>query len=181
MPLICQALEGIVKNCDNNTGGIYGVWITPHDNIATVVENTTFPAYQVTAITLVGLIPVLFENYFVRRNTSSYTEELSTDLINGSSFNTQTINLMFQRREAAKSNSLKILASGQQYLDVVILDANGRYWYFPFMQMTASGEGSGQARADGSKYQVTLVAENEFPALEVILPLPIDYTNLGLV
>ena len=47
--------------------------------------------------------------------------------------------------------------------------------------MTATGEGSGTARADGSKYTVTLVAENENIALEVVLPLPADYTALGLV
>ena len=48
-------------------------------------------------------------------------------------------------------------------------DANGKYWYFPYMQLSASGEGSGTARADGSKYSVTLVAENEFLAYEVTM------------
>jgi hypothetical protein len=37
------------------------------------------------------------------------------------------------------------------------------------MQLSASGEGSGTARADGSKYSVTLVAENEFLAYEVTM------------
>jgi hypothetical protein len=180
MPLTCTALEGIVKNCDNNSGGIYGIWFTPQDNIATVTENTVYPAYQITAITLTAPL-VLFENFFVRRNTSNYTEETAVDLINGSTFVTQTINAVFHRREAAKSNALKILGSGQQYLAAVVLDANGKYWYFPFMQLTATGEGSGTARADGSKYTVTTVAENENLAVEVILPTAGDYTALGLV
>lgn len=181
MPITCTALEGIVKSCDNNSGGIYGVWITPHDNVASITENITWPNYEITNVTLAGPPSVLFENYFVRRNTSNYTEEMAADLVNGSSFVTQTINLVFHRREAAKSNSLKILASGQQYLDVVVLDANGRYWYFPYMQMTASGEGSGTARADGSRYTVTLVAENEFTALELLPELPQTYATLGIV
>jgi len=33
--------------------------------------------------------------------------------------------------------------------------------------LTASGEGSGTARADGSKYSVTLLAENEFLAYQM--------------
>ena len=179
MPL-CTALEGIQKSCDNNSGGIYQVWFIPQEQIATVTSNTTYPAYQVTAITLSPVTPV-FEGYFIRRNTSNYTEEQAADLINGSTFVTQTLNLVFHRREMAKSHALKILASGQQYLAAVVLDANGLYWYFPYLQMTATGEGSGVARADGSKYTVTLVAENEFLAYEVNLGSAGAYTTLGLV
>ena len=177
----CTALEGIQKSCDNNSGGIYQVWFIPQDNINVVTTVTTYPNYEVTAISVTPLLTV-FDSYFIRRNTSNYTEEQAADLINGSTFVTQTINLVFHRREAAKSNALKILASGQQYLAAVVLDANGRYWYMPYMQLTATGEGSGTARADGSKYTVTLVAENEFLALEVILSGgAAAYTALGLV
>jgi hypothetical protein len=35
------------------------------------------------------------------------------------------------------------------------------------MQLTGAAEGSGTARADGSKYSVTLTAENEFLSYEV--------------
>ena len=177
----CLSLESIQKSCDNNSGGIYQVWFIPQDNIDVVTSNTTYPAYEVTAITVNPLLTT-FDSYFIRRNTSNYTEEQAADLINGSTFVTQTLNLVFHRREAAKSNSLKILASGQQYLAAVVLDANGKYWYFPYMQLTATGEGSGTARADGSKYTVTMVAENESLALEVILigGVP-SYTALGLV
>jgi hypothetical protein len=183
MPNLCTALEGIQKSCENNSGGIYQVWFVPQDSIDVVTTSITYPNYQVTAITLNPAAPTLqFDNYFIRRNTSNYTEEQAADLINGSTFVTQTINLVFHRREAAKSNALKILASGQQYLSGVVLDANGKYWYFPYLQLTATGEGSGVARADGSKYTVTLVAENESLALEVILTGGLAaYTTLGLV
>ena len=178
---ICTALEGIQKSCDNNSGGIYQVWFIPQDNINVVTTSIAYPNYEVTAITVTPVLTV-FDSYFIRRNTSNYTEEQAADLINGSTFVTQTINLVFHRREAAKSNALKILASGQQYLAAVVLDANGRYWYMPYMQLTATGEGSGTARADGSKYTVTMVAENEFLALEVILTGGVPaYTALGLV
>ena len=177
----CTALEGIQKSCDNNSGGIYQVWFIPQDNINVVTANITYPNYEVTAITVTPALTI-FDSYFIRRNTSNYTEEQAADLINGSTFVTQTINLVFHRREAAKSNALKILASGQQYLAGVVLDANGKYWYFPYLQLTATGEGSGTARADGSKYTVTLVAENESLALEVILTGGVPaYTALGLI
>ena len=87
--------------------------------------------------------------------------------MNGSSYYTQTISLLFHRRDQSKSQAIKVLGAGQQYLNVIVLDANGKYWYFPFMQLTAAGEGSGVSRADGSKYSISLVAENEFLAYEV--------------
>jgi hypothetical protein len=164
----CQALENIVKSCLNNSGGIYGIWINQQDEILSITpaDPSAGAGWTITAITL-QTAPVLFENYYVRRNTSNYTEDSTIDLVNGSSFVTQTINLMFHRREAAKSRAIKILGAGQQYLTAIVLDANGKYWYFPYLQVSATGEGSGTARADGSKYSVTLVAENEYLAYEV--------------
>ena len=169
MPATCQALEGILKSCDSNTGGIYGIWITPQDNIASItpVDPSAVAGWEITGITLAPPGTTLFENYYIRRNTSSFTEEAAIDLINGSSFVTATINLMFQRREADKSRSIKILGSGQQYLAAIVLDANGIYWYFPYLQVTGVAEGSGTARADGSKYAVTLLSENEYLAYTI--------------
>ena len=170
MPTTCAALEGILKSCDNNTGGIYGIWITPQDNITAItpLDPSAVPGgWEVTGITLAAPGTTLFENYYIRRNTSSFTEEAAIDLINGSSFVTATISLMFQRREADKSRSIKILGSGQQYLAAIVLDANGIYWYFPYLQVTGVAEGSGTARADGSKYAVTLLSENEYLAYTI--------------
>jgi hypothetical protein len=166
--MACQALEAILKSCDNNSGGIYGIWINQQDEIASITptDPSLGTGWQITAITLQTL-PVLFENYYIRRNTSNFTEDSTIDLVNGSSFVTQTINLMFHRREADKSRAIKILGAGQQYLVAIVLDANGKYWYFPYLQVSATGEGSGTARADGSKYSVTLVAENEYLAYEI--------------
>ena len=165
----CQALEAILKSCDNNSGGIYGIWINQQDEIASIspTDPSLGTLWDITAITLAGT--VLFENFYIRRNTSSFTEEAAIDLVNGSSFVTQTIALMFHRREADKSRAIKILGSGQQYLTAIILDANGKYWYFPYLQVSAVAEGSGTARADGSKYAVTLIAENEYLAYEVTM------------
>jgi hypothetical protein len=172
MPATCQALEAIVKSCDNNSGGIYGIWINQQDEIASITpaDPSAGIGWSITGITLTGT--TLFENFYIRRNTSSFTEEAAIDLINGSSFVTSTISLMFQRREAAKSRSIKILGSGQQYLTAIVLDANGLYWYFPYLQVTGVAEGSGTARADGSKYAVTLLGENEYLAYEVNMTAP---------
>lgn len=162
----CEALEGIVKSCDNNSGGIYKVWINQQDNITGISLDNVL-TWTIDQITLNDPLNVYTE-FEIRRNTGSYTEEAAIDLVNGSSYYTQTITLMFHRRDQSKSQAIKVLGAGQQYLNVIVQDANGKYWFFPYMQLTGAAEGSGTARADGSKYSVTLTAENEFLAYEVL-------------
>lgn len=156
----CEALQNIAKSCDNNTGGIRKVWINQQEGVtATTVAQD---AWIVSAITSTP-----FATFEINRNTGNYTEDTAVDLINGSSFVTQTITLMFNRRDKEKSEAIHVLGAGQQYLAAVVLDANGKYWYFENLQLTATGEGSGTARADGSKYSVTLLAESDHLAYEI--------------
>ena len=157
----CEALQSIQKNCSNNIGGIKNVWVNQLSEISGVTVSGG--AWIVSAIT-VGDPCVPFA---INRNTGNYTEDTAVDLINGSSFVTQTITLMFNRRDKDKSEAINVLGSGQQYLAVFIQDSNDKYWYFENVQLTATGEGSGTARADGSKYSVTLLAEADHLAYEV--------------
>ena len=156
----CEALQNIAKSCDNNTGGIRQVWINQQEG----VTSTTVAggAWIVSAITATP-----FATFEINRNTGNYTEDTAVDLINGSTFVTQTITLMFNRRDKEKSEAIHVLGAGQQYLAAVVKDANGKYWYFENLQLTATGEGSGTGRADGSKYSVTLLAESDHLAYEI--------------
>jgi hypothetical protein len=162
--MACEALETIVKSCDNNSGGIEKIWINQQDNIDTATVPTG--TWEIDDINLVAGAPD-YTAFEIRRNTGSYTEDAAIDLVNGSSYVTATINLMFHRRDQDKSQAIKILGAGQQYLNAIVKDMNGKYWYFPFLQLSAVGEGSGTTRADGSKYSVTLIAENDFLAYEI--------------
>jgi hypothetical protein len=161
--MACATLQEILKGCDNNSGGIYTLLINQQDNVGNPTTDTTGTNWIVTAIPHTE--PFVAMEF--KRNTGNFTEDGTIDLVNGSSYVTQTINLMFHRRDQEKSKAIKILGAGQQYLTAVVGDANGKFWYFPFLQVTAYGEGSGTARADGSKYSLTLVAENPELAYEV--------------
>lgn len=162
--MACENLESIVKSCDNNSGGIFKVYINQQDNIDDIVVPTG--TWEISDINII-VGGDLYTEFEIRRNTGSYTEDAAIDLVNGSSYVTATITLMFHRRDQAKSQAIKVLGAGQQYLNAIIEDANGKFWYFPYLQLSAVGEGSGTARADGSKYSVTLIGENDFLAYEV--------------
>lgn len=160
--MACTIIETITKGCDNNQGGIQAVYIQAQTEV-TIPVTVNATNWEVTGITTASL----FEPFEFNRNTGSYTEEAAIDLVNGSSFVTQTITLMFHRREAAKSRAIKILGEGQRDLCVIVKDMNGKYWWFENVQVTGFAEGSGTAKADGSKYSVTLTAESEFLAYEI--------------
>jgi len=157
----CEALISIEKPCDSNTGGIRTVWICQQENVT--AATVSGGAWTVSTLTLTANANV----YAINRNTGNYTEETAQDLLSGSTVVTQTITLMFNRRDKDKSEAIHVLGSGQQYLAVFVLDANGKYWYFENVQLTATGEGSGTSRQDGSKYSITLLAEADHLAYEV--------------
>lgn len=153
----CASLTGISKSCDNNMGGIRGVWIFDMEDVETLTPNTT--TWTIDELTLTGSPSTLPVGFEFTRNSSNYTEENPIDLVNGSSYITATLNLVFSRREATKSKSIKILGEGQRYLGALVLDSNGIYWLFTELQLSNVAEGSGTAKADGSKYAVTLMGE----------------------
>ena len=150
----CTTLTGIAKGCSANLGGITAIWIADQEDVASVTEA----AGVISAITME--VATYFEGFDFRRNTGNFVEDMAQDLVNGSGFVTATVSLMFHRREATKSQSIQILAEGQRDLALLVKDANDVVWYFPQAQLTAVGEGSGTAKADGSKYSLTFVAEN---------------------
>jgi hypothetical protein len=156
----CEILQTIEKPCDNNIGGIRKVWMCKQDNVGTLVFTGNWE---------ISTLPLTIDTiaFAINRNTGNYTEETSQDLLTGSQLVTQTITLMFNRRDKAKSEAIHVLGSGQEYLAVFIEDANGLYWYFEDVQLTATGEGSGTQRNEGSKYSITLVAESDHLAYEI--------------
>lgn len=149
----CTTITSITKSCDNNIGGIRQVWLWDMEDVTSITASASNWTYDELSL---SDLPVGYE--FIR-NSSNYTEDANIDLVNGSSFVTGTLNLVFSRREASKSQSIKVLGEGQRYLGALVLDSNGIYWVFNDLQLSASGEGSGTAKADGSKYTVTLLGE----------------------
>lgn len=169
MPTLgCSTLTSILKSCDNNMGGIRQIWLWDMEDIDPTVNVFNAATGIWTAYTIGIAAPLPPTTYEFTRNSSNYMEEGTIDLVAGSSYIKATITLNFARREAAKSVSLKLMGDGQRYLGALVLDSNGLYWLFEDLQLSATGEGSGTARADGSKYSVTFIGETANYAGEVL-------------
>jgi hypothetical protein len=149
-------LTSILKGCDNNAGGLTNIYLAPAEQL----ESTTLVAGEVTAISMTA--SAQFVEFSVNKNSASYVEEAGIDLTAGSTFYTTTLTLTIPRREVAKRQSIALIAAGQRNLAIIIRDANGLYWfmgYAEYANLTGLGEGSGAAKADGSKYALTFLAE----------------------
>lgn len=157
----CVSLEEIAQECERNSGGLFELYLGLQDSIVSITEDEA--THTVTAMTIDE--PAVSLN--IKRKTSNYVEDYQNEFVNGSLVVTATITAMVHRRDAAKSRAIKIMGAGQRYLYALAKDANGKYWYFKFTQLQSVGEGSGQERADGSKYSLVFIAENDDFAYEV--------------
>ena len=158
----CTTLEEIALGCHRNSGGMFKFYAGDMEDISAITENAS--TWMVSAMT-VSVAPV---DITIKRKTSNYTEVETQDLGGAGSVEVvQTVNLMIPRREAAKSRALNIMGSGQRYLYGIVKDANGKYWYIPYLQLSSTGEGSGTERKDGSKYSVVLLADSDHLAYEI--------------
>lgn len=155
--MACNILSCIQKGCENNAGGLRKFYVADAESITGItVSNGT-----VTAIGLSGGTPAFYEFEF-NKNSAQYIETGNIDLTNGSTFYTVETTLNIARRDVDKRNSISLLGAGQRDLVVVVLDANGIYWLqglTNYANLTAVGEGSGLAKADGSKYSLSLTSE----------------------
>jgi hypothetical protein len=158
----CNNLIGIPYGCNDDigVGGISRALVFDMSDIDQEVFQTSPTASNAGFVTTLTLATAsVAEEYIFKRNTANHTTTPNIDLINGSTFYTQVVNLMFSKRMASKSVSLQLLAEGQRYLGLVYQDANGLWWYVRDLQLTGGDETSGQAKADNSKYEVVLTAE----------------------
>jgi hypothetical protein len=160
----CSSLNSISRSCDGNIGGIKKVYLWDIEDQITYTPNGT--TWQLSALAVTGGSAGIKEFQFTRES-SNYTEELASDLVNGSTTWSATLNLMFTRREALKSKAVKVMADGQRYLGALVEDNNGLFWVFQDLQITTSGEGSGTTKEDGSKYSVALLGKTGLPAYEI--------------
>lgn len=156
-------ISSIPKDCDTtNIGGIKKLYLIPAD----LVSGITMTNGLVTAIgTLSG---ANFSEYAITKNSGNYVTAGAADLAAGSTLFPITVTVTIPKREAVKRNAIMQIAAGQRDLYLITLDANGLYnliGYENQANLTATAGGSGTAKAEGSNYVLTFLAEE--PQLEV--------------
>ena len=154
----CESLTGgISKGCGNNMGGVSAIYVTELSNITGYTQS----GGTVSSINMTGS----FYEFEFNRNTSLFEENQPINIENGSAYYEQRVTLVIPKRDVEKRNILKTLA--QKELAIIVRDGNDILWLIGEDNgalLTESTSGSGQAKADGSKYSLVFVAEELEPA-----------------
>ena len=159
-----QTLNGIIKDCLANRGGIVEAYIA---NFADV-ESTAVTGGKITAIAMAGTAK--FHRYQFRKETGSLSSNYTIDQATGANYVVSDLVLVFNRMETTKRVEIAALALGE--LAVIVKDGNGAYWYLGREEgVTASaGDGlTGTARGDRNGYSITLQDVSSEMPLEVFV------------
>ncbi len=104
------------------------------------------------------------------KNVCNFTETVSVDMANGTTFFNQVVTMVLSRRETTKRTFIEKLVEGQKQLSVVVLDTNGIYWLFGLAEgsyVTGIEGGTGTAKADMNGYTVTFTSMEPEQAYEL--------------
>lgn len=158
MAINCGALSSITRDCSNALGGIdQKIYINDSENVD--YDGATFSTGEITAISL-GTASVSFEVVEFRKNLATLNEDYANNP-DGAVVFEQTLVLPIHGRDASKSHKISVMASGQRELDIIVPQNDGGYVYLRQATLTTVGDGTGAAKADGSKYTLTFTAQSE--------------------
>ena len=148
-----QVLNGIAADCQTNVGGVREVYIANYSDVTAIELDDS--SNMIKTITMAD--SAKFKKYAFKKNTSSMTSTLNVDPANGVNFVQTDLALVFAKQETVKRMEIAKLSLGE--LRVIVLDANGKYWFLgqeEFVSATAGTAETGVNRTDGNKYMITL-------------------------
>ena len=148
-----QTLNGIAADCQTNVGGVREVYIANYSDVTAIEVDDS--SNMIKTITMAD--SAKFKKYAFKKNTSSMTSTLNVDPANGVNFVQTDLSLVFAKQETVKRMEIAKLSLGE--LRVIVLDANGKYWFLgqeEFVSATAGTAETGVNRTDGNKYTITL-------------------------
>jgi len=163
----CDITSGFSLGCRDNTGGIANLYILS-GSITSVVDASE------------GLIETIsgsgeFYKFELFRQTSDFTEAITSTPENGTVFYEQTLNAVFFKLQSATRNQVKVLAQNPN-LKVVVetnngtVDGIGRYWLLGEdrgMQLLSGTGATGTAFGDLNGYSLTFTGQEPNPASEI--------------
>ena len=148
-----QVLNGIAADCQTNVGGVREVYIANYSDVTAIEVDDS--SNMIKTITMADTAK--FKKYAFKKNTSSMTSTLNVDPANGVNFVQTDLALVFAKQETVKRMEIAKLSLGE--LRVIVLDANGKYWFLgqeEFVSATAGTAETGTNRTDGNRYSITL-------------------------
>jgi hypothetical protein len=157
----CALTQSIDLGCKESAGGIRKIYVTELAN-----KNTISPTGDITVFTLDA--GKQFWTYDLRDESSSFTQNVNANNINGTLFYEQVVTFSLDNLSTAKTTELFNLAKND--VMVIIQDENDNYWLAGEIKgcyTTAGTVQTGQAKGDLAGYTMTLTGKEKNPARAV--------------
>ena len=133
-----QVLNGIAADCQTNVGGVREVYIANYSDVTAVTLDET--SNMIKTITMADTAKL--KKYAFKKNTSSMTSTLNVDPANGINFVQTDLSLIFAKQETVKRMEIAKLSLGE--LRVIVLDANGKYWFLGKEEFVSATAGTAE-------------------------------------
>ena len=145
-------LAGLNTTCkETSFGGIKEVLVALYDDISgTSVDSGT------SLLTVTMASGKKFKQYKLLKSTGGLTSTLNTSETSTSYF-TNEVTLQFMKMETSKR--IEIMSLMMAACAVIVLDANGKYWYLGkdnYVECSAGTATTGTASSDANHYELTL-------------------------
>lgn len=160
--MACALTQDMNLDCRDAIGGLKVVYFIETSNISSYTDASGV----VTAITKVT--GKIFRKYALIRDTSNFTDVLTTSEQNGTVFAAETLEIIINKMQANTRNEIMLLA--RTNLTAVVGDNSGKYFLLgrEFGLVLATGTGaSGTAWGDRNGYTLSFAGNERELAYEV--------------
>jgi len=163
----CDIIAGFSLGCRDNSGGIKNLYILS----GSIDTLTTASEGLINGITGSGE----FFKFELFRQTSDYTETITSTPENGTIFYEQAVNAVFFKLQSSTRNQMRVLAKNPN-LKVIVetnngsTDGVGKFFYLGQengLQLTGGTGATGTAFGDLNGYTLNFVGQEPEPASEV--------------
>ena len=163
----CDITSGFTLGCRDNTGGIRNLYILS----GSVDSLTGEDVGLITEISGSGV----FYKFELFRQTSDYSEAISSTPENGTVFYEQTVNAVFFKLQSSTRNQVRVLAKNPN-LKVIVetnngsADGVGKFFYLGQengLQLLSGTGQTGTAFGDLNGYSLAFTGQEPEPASEV--------------
>ena len=163
----CDITSGFSLGCRDNVGGITNLYILS----GSITSVTDASEGLISGITGSGE----FFKFELFRQTSDFSEAITSTPENGTVFYEQTLNAVFFKLQSATRNQVKVLAQNPN-LKVIVetnngtVDGVGRYWLLGEdrgMQLLSGTGATGLSFSDLNGYNLTFTGQEPNPASEI--------------
>ncbi len=179
--MACDITSGFSLGCRDNTGGISSIYILS----GSITSVGTASEGLINGITGSGA----FYEFELFRQTSDFTETITSTPENGTVFYEQAVNAVFFKLQSSTRNQVKVLAQNPN-LKVIVetnngtVDGVGRYWLLGEdrgMQLLSGTGATGTAFGDLNGYTLTFTGQEPNPASEISGSLGSQFSGITLV